>query len=746
MHTNQPEIKGNLARLLATENLIVEHRRTATASFDVDRRVLTLPMWDHASGTVYDMLVGHEVGHALFTPNEDWREKAQCPQDFINVIEDARIEKLMKRKFPGLRKSFNNGYQELNSRDFFGVEDEDTSEFSLIDRINLHFKIGASALIPFSIEEKLFVARTDLAETFDEVLEIAKDVFNFSKQQQEEQATMEVPAEEDAEEFQPKNNTGGQSKNASSSSSDKAGESKSSDEDQPTVSSSSSSRGGGASSAPNQSKSSGTELEDVRDDMYDEDGNLTEPENSLEESKTQRSFDNATEELSSRGQRRDPVYVEIPQKVDVDNHVVDWKVLHGWINENAEDPERYLEVDARYQVFKKQSQKEVNYLVKEFECKKSADAYARAGQSKTGVLDTAKLHTYRYNEDLFKKVTILPDGKNHGLLFILDWSGSMSSELLATVKQVLNLTAFCKKVQIPFEVYAFTNEWYAAQRAMENSTENKDWNDYRYSYYSSRHENVKKNEIYIDENTFHLMNFVSSRSNSREYEMQCRNLFREASVYRHNTGYGSTFGIGLSGTPLNEAIVMLNYIIPDFKKQNDLQKVNVCVLSDGEACSSSYGQEIYDEHADETRIVSRRVDFGVILRDRTTGRVYSGFDYDNATSIFIQQVRDRNPSVNVIGFRILPGGCLQQFVGKYADWDDYPRVQKQWRKEKSAIIPNPKGYSALYAISNNSLVSETEFNVESGAKKGEISRAFKKMLGNKSTNKKLLSSFVEYVS
>ena len=174
MHTNQPEIKGNLARLLATENLIVEHRRTSTASFDVDRRVLTLPMWDHASGTVYDMLVGHEVGHALFTPNKDWREKAQCPQDFINVIEDARIEKLMKRKFPGLRKSFNNGYQELNSRDFFGVEDEDTSEFSLIDRINLHFKIGASALIPFSIEEKLFVARTDLAETFEEFYRLLK--------------------------------------------------------------------------------------------------------------------------------------------------------------------------------------------------------------------------------------------------------------------------------------------------------------------------------------------------------------------------------------------------------------------------------------------------------------------------------------------------------------------------------------------------------------------------------------------
>ena len=163
------EIKGNLARLLATENLIVEHRNTTTASFDVDRRILTLPNWDRASSTVYDMLVGHEVGHALFTPNEDWREIADCPKDFVNVIEDARIEKLMKRKYPGLRKSFAGGYKELNDQDFFGIAEEDLSKLSLIDRINLHFKVGSSAMIPFSIEEQVFVARTDVAETFEEV-------------------------------------------------------------------------------------------------------------------------------------------------------------------------------------------------------------------------------------------------------------------------------------------------------------------------------------------------------------------------------------------------------------------------------------------------------------------------------------------------------------------------------------------------------------------------------------------------
>ena len=715
------EIKGNLARLLATENLVVEHKQCPTAMFDVDRRVLTLPRWDKASGTVYDMLVGHEVGHALFTPNKDWRDIADCPKDFVNVIEDARIEKLMKRKYPGLRKSFSGGYKELNDLDFFRIQGEDLGSLSLIDRINLHFKIGANALIPFSIEEKVFVARTDVAETFEEVLQIAVDVHEFSKSEQ----VMEAPVSA-AQDSETESTDGEQSEQQEQTEAQVE-----SSEDQPNTQ-------GGASS------SGGADLEDVRDDWYDEDGNLTEPEEEGgagsqggDTSETQRAFDSAASTLSSRHYGRDTKYIEISDKVDIDNHVVDCKVLHSWIDSQQHpNPEVYEETDGLYNEFRKKSQKEVNYLVKEFECRKSADAYARAGQSKTGVLDTSKLHTYRYNEDIFKKITVLPDGKNHGLLFLLDWSGSMQYELMATVKQVLNLTAFCKKVQIPFEVYAFTNEWTLAERAMSGDTS---YEDYSYP-------GLTKNEIYLHEGRFHLMNFVSSRSNARDYERMCKNLFREASIYTQYSNYSQTLGCQLSGTPLNEAIVMMNYIIPDFKQKNDLQKVNLCILSDGEGCSAGYGHEIYVDHKDEYRVVPRRIDWYQVLRDRKTGRTYSQFEYDNVTNTFIQQLRDRHPEVNVIGFRILAGSQLQSFVGKYASYEGYGAIQKQWKKEKSAIISNTKAFTALYAISNNSLNQSTEFNVESGAKKGEISRAFKKMLGSKSTNKKLLNSFVEYVS
>ena len=698
------EIKGNLARLLATENLIVEHRKTPTASFDVDRRVLTLPMWDKASGIVYDMLVGHEVGHALFTPNEDWRDMHDCPKDFVNVIEDARIEKLMKRKFPGLRKSFAGGYKELNDLDFFDIKDQDLGKLSLIDRINLHFKVGASAFIPFSVEEQVFVARTDVAETFEEVCQIAVDVFEFSKQEKVE----DIPP-----------------------SAAQQGESESNDDEE---SEQQQSPEGQANPEPQTGTSNAGPTEDVEEEEEEEE---FEEEGFAggETSETQSAFDNASEKLSS-SYGRNPIYVEIPEAIDLDSIIVDWTTLHDWIDKNAVEPETYEYVDNQYYEFRKQSQKEVNYLVKEFECRKSADAYARAGQSKTGVLDTSKLHTYKYNEDIFKKVTVLPDGKNHGLLFILDWSGSMSNEILATVKQVLNLTAFCKKVQIPFEVYAFTNEWVAAKRAMAGEV---NYMDYDYP-------GVEKNMVYINKEYFHMMNFVSSRSNAREYERQCKNLFREASYYKHYTGYQATFGVGLSGTPLNEAIVTLNYIIPQFKQQNDLQKVNVCVLSDGESNAAAYGHEIYLDHKDEYSVRPRRIDWYQTLRDRKTGITYKQFDAENVTNTFIQQLRDRNPDVNVLGFRILPGSQLNSFVSRYGDNSSYTDVQKQWKKEKSAIIPNPAAFTALYAISNHSLNETTDFNVESGAKKGEISRAFKKMLGSKSTNKKLLSSFIEYVA
>ena len=104
--TVKHEIKSQLAKLLATEDLMVEHKNVETAQFNVHTRVLQLPNWN-TSNRVYDSLVAHEVGHALFTPDVD--PPKSVPHTFINITEDARIEKLMKRKYMGLAKTFYRG-------------------------------------------------------------------------------------------------------------------------------------------------------------------------------------------------------------------------------------------------------------------------------------------------------------------------------------------------------------------------------------------------------------------------------------------------------------------------------------------------------------------------------------------------------------------------------------------------------------------------------------------------------------
>ena len=185
--TVQHEIKSQLAKLLATEDIIVEHKKVETAEFNVQTRVLTLPMWEKASNGVIDMLVGHEVGHALYTPNTEWWKEVQIPQQFVNVVEDARIEKLIKRRYEGLNKTFYNAYHELSDKDFFDIENKDMSDLNLADRVNLYFKIGHFVDIDFNTEENFLVSKIELAETFEEVLVLAKELYTLCKQQLEQE-------------------------------------------------------------------------------------------------------------------------------------------------------------------------------------------------------------------------------------------------------------------------------------------------------------------------------------------------------------------------------------------------------------------------------------------------------------------------------------------------------------------------------------------------------------------------------
>ena len=711
--TVRHEIKSQLAKLLATEDLVVEHKKVETACFNVHTRVLTLPMWEKASSTVYDLLVGHEVGHALYTPDENWLETHKIPPQFVNVVEDVRIEKLMKRRYAGLSKTFYKGYGELAEQDFFQLEDEDITTYNLADKVNLYYKIGNFVDVPFNdFDEMPIVRMIGECETFSDVLIAAEFLYKFCKKKQEEETET------------PMDNLDSQSEGSNQPASDFS--------DQP------------------EGENDGESEESSSDDPEKNDADLNTPSyqggiNDEPEVKTMESLEDAFKQLiDSNGVEN--VYLELP-KLDLNKIIVPNAEIHdkckeywgSWMEEQGHTPEEIFgEVDKKFVEFKRSAQKEVNYLVKEFECKKAADSYARATTARTGVLDCSKLHTYRYNEDLFKKVTTLADGKNHGLVFILDWSGSMGDVMLDTVKQLFNLVWFCKKVAIPFEVYAFTSDYPLVSYDEEGGA------TIRELAYTKKDGLVQVGEW------FSLMNMLTSKTNSKTLEEQMKNLFRLANAFRWNSfvRYNIPYGLSLSGTPLNETLIALHQILPKFQKENKLQKVQCVVLTDGEAAMCKYHRELQRKFESEPFMGTSNIYPNSYLRDRKTGMTYSlDCEWYEFTDVLLRNLRDNFKDINFIGIRVLESRDAGSFIRRYCGYfgPENEKTMSTWKKERAFSIKS-SGYTTYFGISANALSQDSEFEVKEDATKTQIKSAFAKSLKSKKMNKKILGEFVELVA
>tara|TARA_B100001250_G_scaffold93251_1_gene77707 strand:- start:62 stop:2242 length:2181 start_codon:yes stop_codon:yes gene_type:complete len=721
------EIKGNLARLLATENLIVEHKKVETAQFNVHTRVLTLPMWNTASNYVYDMLVAHEVGHALFTPNTMWKEGeyADLPMAYVNIVEDARIEKLMKNKFAGLNRDFFKGYEELNAQDFFELRDKDINQLKFIDKINLYFKLGAHLCLEFNDIENEFITEISKADTFEQVLDISKRVYTYSKQQQEKRQQESL---------------------------DQVGDSNDVDEDS------------------GDDFDTDNTLEKTDDNGIDAEADLDDPEfdptdsdddnsagksggdwNNIDESDTQESFEHNSERLIDKHQR-ETNYVTIPE-LNLDKVVVPFDTIKSYLAEhfeseskNSYSAEGIEKERLAYNEYKKSASKDVNNLVKEFEMKKSADSYARQATAKTGVLNTSKLHTYMYNEDLFKKVTVIPEGKNHGLVFLLDWSGSMNNILNDTIKQLFNLVWFCRKSNIAFEVYAFSNDAWSLGMDINQMPQG-------YGGYAPRYDVEQKslvNEIVEGDlaldGTFRMVNILTSKAKSKDINEMMYLLWLQTIAFRGHW-FASANRFALSGTPLNEAIIAVGQLTKQLMKTSKLQKCHVITLTDGEGFSASYNKMSESYYGNEVKMRQ----CGVAPWDtviRVGSRSFVGANNEpEFTCKLVEAVKSKLDNVNFVAIRILERGGLHRFYSYYGRNHYYNDAEmKEQLKKKGLVSFASLSFDMWFALQQTSLHNDDQLEVEAGAAKRSITAAFRKMNKSKKSNKFLVKEFIKQIA
>lgn len=705
--------KETLARLMATENLNVVHQNVQTASFNLKDRTLILPSWDEMTNETYDHLVGHEVGHALYTPEDKWTEAVRGSsagfKTFLNVIEDARIERMMQDRFPGLRRSFIASYRKLLADGFFGGDLEKINSMKLVDRLNVYFKCGMTAGIEITRAEMQWVEAINSVKTFEDAIRVAQELYAYEKAMQEEAAEqqelemqqLKAAGEEDTDDLTDPffDEETDEEMFGDGEGDDEEEDDLDEDEDEDQMDGPAAPRAGG----------------DV----------VAETVEKLEQ--------NIRKEFSNTGIERINTYVN--WNYDVSNNILPYKKVLGSIDPYQQ--EYSTDMERTHKKFLKNNKKTIDYLVKEFEMKKSAQNYSRAAVSSTGMIDTIKMNSYKYNDDIFRKITVVPDGKNHGLLMFVDWSGSMQNCLGNTIEQMLNLVMFCRQVNIPFQVYSFTSNEYV----------NRDWS-------AGRILNKNADEVAIDTTTL-LCELFSNKMRSSEFVQMVKYMSLLVEYGRYSYRFFPTC-LQMGSTPLNEAIILSKKMFDQFKKINRLDVVNMVFLTDGE--SNRMEQTIkYEDRIGTTyirysnSIVSKFIDMETKKQYRFNFNEGNSYSYNGAeeTRILLTMLRE-NTGANVIGFRIFANKTFEvnqtlMSVG-IKNQTTIDEIRKEMSKNKFIDIPGA-GYTKFFGLFYKDLqITSSELNVKEDASKSELRRAFGKANKDRLISRVLLNKFVDLIA
>ena len=758
--------KSTLVKLLAEEDLQVTYKKVPTAHFDVNAREIVLPIWKDKSESVMDMMSLHEVGHALWTPLDliEKGQKQKVKHSFLNVLEDVRIEKMIQEKYLGSKKIFKKAYDELLEKDFFGINEKDLSKLNLIDKINMHYKHVPN--IPFEDNELEWVEKANQTKTADDVLNLAVELqewmYSQEKDKTDEMFDIDLPfneSENDDIENQDE-------KNSSNIESDDTEETEDESEDGDSTS------GSGSDRNDNQ-KENESSLNKLKDGGEDFDGI---------ESVTDSNYTKNQYQAASDEDIKETEILNIP-KININEAIVDYKEINKDLtdfykekSQGSESNKKYMEwVVKTLKKFENEQKPVISYMVKEFEMRKAADLYKRASISKTGSLNMDKLHSYSYNEDIFLKMTNLPGATNHGLVMFVDWSGSMADNFHNTLKQTMNLIWFCKRVNIPFEVYAFSNQY-----GKKSETTNR----------NLLAQIPKQNDMVVNDCT--LLNMVSSRANKNEFNESMINLWAISNYYSERGNYGGIrhdedyiypiyipTDFMLGGTPLNNAIVYAMDILPKYKKDNGIQKLHTVFLTDGASHNLTGKYEWGTAWSSEGDVeefrqvgMSRNYENDVIIvdpinrkkvkcpakKDSEYSKACYYSTYHNQTEILLSFLKARVQGMNIVNF-FIAGRNKKGTVSKHDiehifglnSWDDERQIksiQKEILKNNVAVCTS-QGWDEMYVLPGGQKldVSNDDMSeVQPGAKKSELKKAFSKMSSGRKNSRPVLNKFIGMIA
>ena len=616
--THLDETKRGLAKLLARENINVRHENVSTALFDVVNRVLVLPKFDSVSVDQYDLLIGHEVGHAKYSSGPTSVAILDKCQDFdglhtyVNVLEDTRIERLMKDEYPGLRASFRRGYADFATHGplFQEVVGEDIASYSFIDRINIQYKVGAHRDVPFTDAESAYFPRIDALDSMTAVYVLAKELYDADVEKQKNEPKKQDDGQDpDSQDSQ--SGQGNQDNQDSQDSENQNGDTqKGDDKGEDSQRDGDGQKDGQKGDAQDGDAQDDSQDGDAQDGDGSEAGPNTRPSRPGPVAKTDVANSKALEGIASTEED----HYSAPKSVDLRpltaQQIAEFEVPF------FADAEEFFSVypvaktaaQAYLNTFTEKHGATVKFMAREFELKKAAKLAERAKTSRTGRLDVSKLYAYKFREDLFKSVTILPTGKSHGVVVVIDGSGSMHGIISDAVDQALVFGTFAKAVGIPFKAVVFSTENYGISPEHVNRETT---------------DGGSKQLVPAD---LRLSTLLDTTAPKWKDQLVATAAF--ALKYDKNSQYGPGHyevkqlpHSDLGATPLYSTLLVAEQIVATMKSAHRLDKTTLLIVTDGD---DSAGLNI--ESGDGQPSEHVRNGQALTIRDTVTRKVYANFE------------------------------------------------------------------------------------------------------------------------
>ena len=711
-----------LAKLLASENITVQHSNASTAYFDTDKRLLMLPMWKNMSKTLYHMLTLHEVGHALYTDPVAWKAAIlDTPKikNILNVLEDARIERLVKDKYPGSRYDFRVGYKQLFDQNFFGLADKKVSALSLGDRINVHYKLGDHIAVPFSEVEQSIIAEIDALSTFNDVVILAKRLLDNAskdnKAQASDQGKQASPSGEGEEASQSDGEGDGDGEEASESGEGEEaqqadGEGEEASQTGEGKQASQAGEGEEASSAGEGEEAQQAGGEEAS--QSDTNGGLGNFDITTADSLTS----NIADKMVNTAPTLATNYITLDTKIPLEEYIISYdRILANFAHPYVCDGV------SGYSSFTKKNEQMVTLLASEFERKKAADTYSRTQEAKTGSLNFAKLHAYKLTTDLFRRNAITPSGKSHGLVMFVDFSASMSDNMKGTLEQLMGLVMFCRRVNIPHTVYGFKN--YAG----EDYTERSDRLNLN---------RVGRGPMLTPSAGMCLIELFSHRMTKTQFR-DMTNILYDQFVSRVSWRQPV---FQMSHTPLNSTALLAKPILAAFKASTQVQSLSAVFLTDGEVSGDYVMSGSYNN---------------MIIQNPITKKNKKHVAGPSLTNTLIDMLRD--DGYNTISYRIGSVRDLKYVMARNNSWSyvsgvkpiDVTKVTSSL-KRGYAMLDDFNGFNQYYFLKSDKRELELDddefgFTVAPNATKAQITKSFIAAAQARTNIRPILTSFIDNI-